>query len=249
MFETKNIVLILVILLLILLAYKMSNKSENLISQLGSKYSNFLQDFIKNQTDNSGNFMITDLSKNTIMKFKIMNDVILLNNINLLNDNNEGTLINDNDNNMILIGKIKIADESYSFIYSINDITITVDNSGNPSLNLVAVTPAINYINPNQIQFNDGILTIIIDNSGNSVNFPSNLTDKNQGSKLIGYTDNGKYGFGIKLQDGTKKMIASQSDISSKLQTYYPYHNDLIKTTIFTSLVNNLQEYLKNYKK
>lgn len=245
MYEIKTIVLILVILLLILLAYKMS-KSENLNSESDT---NFLQDFIKYQTDSSGNFMITDLSKNILMNFKIMNDVTTFNNMNILNDN-YGILIN-NDNNIILIGKIKIADESYLFIHSINDISITLDNSGNSLLNLVAVTPVLNYINPNQIQFNDGILTIIIDDSGNSVNFPSNINDKNLGSKLIAYTDtnNEKYGFGIKLQDGTKKMIASQSDVSTKLKSYYPYHNNLIKTTIFTSLINNLQEYLKIYKK
>jgi hypothetical protein len=242
MFETKNIVLILVILLLILLAYKMSTKSENLNSESNTK---FLQDFIKNQTDNSGNFKITDLSNNTIMNFKIMNDITSLDNINVLNDNKQGILIN-NDNNMLLMGKYN----NSSFIYSINDISITSDNSGN-HLNLVAVTPTLNYINPNQIQFKDGMLTIIVDNSGNAVNFPLNINDKNPGAKLISYSDfdKEKYGFGIKLPDGTKKLIAFQTDISKNLKKYYPENNNLIKDLISTSLINNLQDYLKNYKK
>jgi len=249
MFETKNIILILVILLLILLVYIITNKTENLNSESDTKFS---QEFIKNQTDNSGNFKITDLSKNTIMNFKIMNDITTLNNINVLNDNKQGILIN-NDNNIILMGKYNISNNYYIFIYSINDISITVDTSGNPSLNLVAITQTLNYIKPNQIQFDDGILTITVDNSGNSINFPSNINDKNPGAKLIAYTDtiNEKYGFGIKLQDGKSKMIASQSEISNTFKIYpkNSEHVDLIKTLIFTSLITNLQEYVKNYKK
>lgn len=248
MFETKNIVLILVILLLILLAYKMSTKSENLNSESDTK---FLQDFIKNQTDNNGNFKITDLSKNTIMNFKIMNDITTLDNINVLNDNKQGILIN-NDNNMILMGKYKYEEKYYTFIYSINDISITSDNSGNPSLNLVAVTPILNYTSQNQIHFKDGMLTINVDNSGNSVNFPSNINDKNLGSKLISYSDsiNEKYGFGIKLQDGSKKIIASYNDISNNLSKYYPKPEyRLINNILLSSLHTNLEEYLKNYKK
>lgn len=247
MFETKNIVLILVILLLILLAYKMSTKSENLNSESDTK---FLQDFIKNQTDNSGNFKITDLSKNTIMNFKIMNDITTLDNMNVLNDN-YGILIN-NDNNMILMGKYKYEKIYYTFIYSLNDISITTDNSGNPSLNLVAITPVLNYTSQNQIQFKDGMLTIIVDNSGNSVNFPSNINDKNPDAKLIAYTDtiNEKYGFGIKLQDGSKKFIASHKNISDNLREYYPKPEyRLINDILWSSLHSNLEEYLKIYKK
>jgi len=259
MFETKTIVLILVILLLILYAYKMNNKSEDL-SLVSTN--TFVKDFIKSKLDLSGNFILTDNLNNNIMKFKVIKDVTSLDNINVLNDNNEGTLINDADNNMILMGKIKISGEDYSFIYSITDIG--VDNSGN--LNLVGITPALKYTNPNQIKFNNGILTIFVDNSGNCVNFALNndknvvSTDnsgncinfalnnnKNVGSKLIGYTDNsGNHGFGIKLQNGDKKMIATQTVISNKLKSYYPHEIDLIRTTIFTSLHINLQTFLNN---
>jgi len=263
MFETKTIVLILVILLLILYAYKMNNKSEDL-SLVSTN--TFVQDFIKSKLDLSGNFILTDNSNNNIMKFKVIKDVTSLDNITVLNDNNEGTLINDGDNNMILIGKIKISGEDYSFIYSITDIG--VDNSGN--LNLVGITPALKYTNPNQIKFNDGILTIFVDNTGNSVNFALDNSGnsvnfalnndnsgnsvnfalnnyKNVGSKLIGYTDNsGNHGFGIKLQNGDKKMIGNLTDISNKLKSYYPHEFNLITSAIFTSLQTNLQTFLNN---
>lgn len=247
MFDTKTILIILAILLLIFMVYNIQNKSENLNSTsestsdstTESKYSNFVQEFISFNKDNNNNFIL-----NETLKFKITNG------INSLDGINENILINDNDNDILLIGKIHDLSNNpvYSFIYSLNDIIISVDNSGNPELNLTATTPVINHINSNPIQFNNGVLTINVDKSANPINFPSDKTINNN-SKLIAYSDNKGYGFGIKLENNNKKMIAYQQDISNNLKKYYPVNYKDIVNNTFATLIQKLQEYLKNHKK
>jgi hypothetical protein len=213
------------------------NKTESLISVSESKYSNFVQDFINSNKDNNNYFILNDT-----LKFKITND------ITSLNGTNENLLINDNDNNILLIGKINDVSNNpiYSFIYSLNDVNISVDASGNPELNAVGVTPIMQNIN-NPI-FNDGVLTIQGSDPQSNISFPSDKTE-NKNSKIIAYSDNKGYGFGIKLENNDKKMIAYQEEISKNLRrSYPPNYKDLVNNT-FTTLIQKLQNFLQNYKK
>ena len=202
-----------------------------------SKYSNFVQDFINSRKNNLNQFVLSD-----DFKFNITND------ITSLNGNNENNLIYDNDNNILLIGKIRDTSNNpiYSFLFSLNNISIPNDMSGNPQLNLIASTPIIQ--NVNNPLFNNGVLTIQGTASQGNVYFPADKTE-NKNSKLIAYSDDKGYGFGIKLENGNKKMIAYQKEISDKLKSFYPEHYKILIGNTFSILIGQLQDYLKTYKK